>query len=78
MELVDQKDTSLYRSGRESFSWVPTRQETIDGILALSSSAIIMQVNTMVVQQAEKFVYGESDFARNFVDKHLKRQRLTP
>jgi len=49
------------------------KQETIDWIIALSPSDVIMQVNTMVVMQAEKFVYGESDFAINFVEKHLRR-----
>jgi hypothetical protein len=32
-----------------------------------------MGVNTIVVQRAEKFVYGESDLAINFVEKHLRR-----
>jgi hypothetical protein len=49
------------------------QKETTDPIVALPPSDLIMQANTMVVRQAEEFVYGESDFAINFVERHLRR-----
>jgi hypothetical protein len=49
------------------------KQETIDRILNVPTCDLIMGVNTLVVQRAEKFVYGESDLAVNFVEKHLRR-----
>jgi hypothetical protein len=49
------------------------KQETIDAILDQSLSDLIMATNTTVARHAEKFVYGESDMAINFVEKHLRR-----
>jgi hypothetical protein len=48
------------------------KQETIDRILNVPTCDLIMGVNTIVVQHAEKFVYGESDLAINFVEKYLR------
>lgn len=49
------------------------KKETIDQIARVPPCDLIMDVNAGVVGQAEKFVYGDSDFAVNFVEKRFRR-----
>jgi hypothetical protein len=50
------------------------RKETFSQGVHLPPYDLIREVNAMVVEQAEKFVYGDSDFALNFVEKRLRHQ----
>jgi len=60
--------------GPRKLFFAANEQKTIDWIKAQQASDLIRNVNATVVGQAEKYVYGESDYLRNFVEIHLPRR----
>jgi hypothetical protein len=51
------------------------QQSTIEWMTGLPVSDLTRNINATVIGQAEKYVYGETDYLRNFVEIHMRRDR---
>ena len=61
--------------GPRKLFFAANERSTIDWIKAQPASELIRNVNATVVAQAENYVYGEFDYLRNFVEKHMRRRQ---